>query len=158
MAQWGPPEFLVPRLSSTNRFGILQADDGVSIACDEAALALRREDGRLNLAWFGSIALPMLDMQRGRRYSMRVRGYIAKTESARGLVLVDVAGGTVAREYPYGRAFDEEFTIETSFLVNQWMARRITASLTLLLERQSDDDEATLVIDDQGGAVTIQLL
>ena len=155
MGQWGPPEFLVPRLSSTNRFSVAESGDGVSILCDEAGLALRREDGRLNLAWFGSIALPMIDAQRGRRYTMRVRGYIAKTESARGMVLVDVGGGTVAREYPYGRIFDEEFTIETSFIVNSWMARRITASLTLLLERQSDDDEATLVIDD-GDAVTIQ--
>jgi len=142
-------------LSSTNRYSVARSDDGVSIVCDEAALALRREDGRLNLAWFGSIALPMIDAQRGRRYTMSVRGYVAKKESARGLVLVDIGGGPIAREYPYGRAFDEEFTVETSFIVNPWMARRITASLTLLLERQSDDDEATLVIDD-GDAVTIQ--
>ena len=82
-----------------------------------------------------------------------LRGYVAKPESARGVVFVDVAGGTIAREYPYGRAFDEEFTIESSFVINQWMARRVTVSFTLLLERQSDDDEATLVIDTEDAAV-----
>ena len=154
MGQWGPPEFLVPRLSSTSRFAVANAGDALSIACDEASLSLRREDGRLNLSWFGAVALPTIEPRRG-LYNLRLRGYVAKRESARGLIVVDVAGGVIAREYPYGRAFDEEFTLETSFPVNQWMARRITVSLMLLLERQSDDDEATLVMDTED-AVTIQ--
>lgn len=154
MGQWGPPDFLVPRLSSTSRFDVAELGNGVAITCDEAALALRREDGRLQASWFGAISLPLIDPYRG-RYTLRVQGYVAKHESARAAIMVDVAGGLVTREFPYGHAQDEDFTVETSFHVNQWMARRITVSLTLLLERQSDDDEATLVIDAEG-AVTIQ--
>ena len=154
MDRWGPAEFLVPRLSSSNRFAITRSGEALSILCDEGALSLRKEDGRCNLAWSGSLAFPITDPTNG-PYTLRVRGYVAKHESARGLVLLDVAGGTIAREYPYGRVFDEEFTIETSFVINQWMNRRVTVSFALLLERQSDDDEATLVID-AGDAAVIQ--
>jgi hypothetical protein len=154
MGHWGPAEFLVPRLSSSSRFAIAESGDALSILCDEGSLSLRKEDGRFNLAWSGSLAFPITDPTNG-PYTLRVRGYVAKNESARGLVLVDVAGGTIAREYPYGRAFDEEFTIETSFVINKWMNRRVTVSFALLLERQSDDDEATLVID-TGDAAVIQ--
>ena len=152
MTLWGPAEFLAPRLSSSNRFAIRESGDALSILCDEAALSLRKEDGRCNAWWSGSVAFPIADA-RGGPHTLIVRGYVAKRETARGVVFVDVAGGTVAREYPYGRAFDEEFTIETSFVINKWMARRVTVSFTLLLERQSDDDEATLVIDTGDTAV-----
>ena len=154
MGQWGPAEFLIPRLSSSSRYAVSESGDALSIFCDEASLSLRKEDGRCNLAWSGSLAFPITDPTNG-PYTLRVRGYVAKHESARGLVLLDVAGGTIAREYPYGRAFDEEFTVETSFVINQWMNRRVTVSFALLLERQSDDDEATLVID-TGDAAVIQ--
>jgi hypothetical protein len=154
MGRWGPPEFLIPRLSSSNRFAIRESGDALSILCEEAELSLRKEDGRCNAAWSGSLAFPLTDGASG-RFTLHVRGYVAKTESARGLIVVDVAGGTVAREYPYGRPFDEDFIIETSFDINQWMNRRVTVSFALLLERQSDDDEATLVID-SGDAVVIQ--
>ena len=154
MGQWGPAEFLVPRLSSSNRFAITESGSALSILCDEAALSLRKEDGRCNAAWNGAVAFPLSDATPG-KYTLTLRGYVAKTESARGLVMVDVAGGPRVREYPYGTPFDEEFTIETSFMINRWMARRVTVSFTLLLERQSDDDEATLVID-TGDAAVIQ--
>src|SRR5438874_752568 len=93
MAFWGSAEFLVPRLSSSNRFAIREAGEALSILCDEAALSLRKEDGRCNAWWSGSLAFPIDD------------------------------------------------------------ARRVTVSFTLLLERQSDDDEATLVIDTEDAAV-----
>lgn len=154
MALWGPAEFLVPRLSSSNRFAIAESGDALSILCSDAELSLRKDDGRCNAWWSGSLAFPIHDAQPGKR-TLMVRGYVAKAETARGVVFIDVAGGTLAREYPYGRAFDEEFTIETSFAINKWMSRRVTVSFTLLLERQSDDDEATLVID-AGDAAIIQ--
>jgi|GEM_PF-4414174 len=154
MALWGPPEFLVPRLSSSNRFAVAESGEALSILHSDAELSLRKDDGRCNAWWSGSIAFSIDDATPG-RYTLMVRGYVAKQETARGVVFVDVAGGVVAREYPYGRAFDEEFTIETSFVINKWMARRVTVSFTLLLERQSDDDEATLVID-SGDAAVIQ--
>jgi len=155
MGNYGAPEFLIPRLSSSNRFAIRDSGDALSILCDEAALSLRKEDGRCNAAWFGSIAFPIGDLTHG-TYSLMVRGYVAKRENARGLIVVDVAGGSVSHEYPYGYAADEEFTIETSFEVNKWMNRRITVSFALLLERQSDDDEAALVLD-TGDAAVIRL-
>ena len=43
------------------------------------------------------------------------------------------------------------------FVINKWMNRRITVSFALLLERQSDDDEAALEIDTSDAAV-IQLI
>jgi len=154
MAFWRPAEFLVPRLSSSNRFAIRESGDALSILCDEAALSLRKEDGRLNGWWAGSLALP-IDGAGSGMYTLMVRGYVAKQETARGVIFIDVAGGPIMREYPYGRAFDEEFNIETTFVINKWMAGRVTVSFTLLLERQSDDDEATLVID-TGDAAVIQ--
>jgi len=154
MDRWGPAEFLIPRLSSSNRFAIARSGDRLSILCDEGALSLRKEDGRCNASWTASLAFPITDPT-ARRFTLHVRGYVAKQPSARGLIVIDVAGGTIAREYPYGLAIDEEFIIETSFVIDKWMNRRVTVSFALLLERQSDDDEATLVID-EGGAVTIQ--
>jgi len=155
MGHWGAPEFLLPRLSSSARFAIAESGDSLSILCDEAALSLRKEDGRCNLSWFGSIAFPLDGLTNG-AYELMVRGYVAKQETARGLILADIAGGTVAREYPYGRAADEEFTIECPFVVNKWMNRRITVSFALLLERQSDDDEAALVLDSGDAAVILK--
>ena len=70
-------------------------------------------------------------------------------------VLLDAGGTLAVREFPYGQPFDENFIVETTFVINKWMNRRITMSLALLLERQSDDDEATLVID-AGDAAVIQ--
>ena len=156
MERWGPAEFLVPRLSSSSRFAIARSGETLSILCDEGTLSLRKEDGRCNASWCGSLAFPIADPTPG-RYTLQVRGYVAKQETARGLIVIDVAGGTIAREYPYGLALDEEFLIETSFAIDPWMNRRVTVSFTLLLERQSDDDEATLVID-TGDAAVIQPL
>jgi len=151
---WGPAEFLIPRLSSSDRFAIARSGDTLSILCDEGALSLRREDGRCNASWTASLAFPITDPG-ARRFTLRIRGYVAKQATARGLIVIDVAGGTIAREYPYGLVIDEEFIIETAFVVDKWMNRRVTVSFALLLERQSDDDEATLVID-TGDAAVIQ--
>jgi hypothetical protein len=152
MSRWGKPTFLVPRLSSSDRYAIAESGDALSILCDEAVLSLRKDDGRCAISWFGSIAFPLTDEASG-NFSLIVRGFVAKTVAARAAIVVDVAGGIVAREYPYGRAFEEDLTIETSFVVNKWMNRRLTVSFLLLLERQNDDDEATLAIDSGDAAV-----
>src|SRR5437016_2366378 len=103
MEFWGPAEFLVPRLSSSNRFAIRESDSALSILCEEAALSLRKEDGRCNAWWSGAIAFPIHGAPSG-KHSLILRGYVAKQETARGVVFVDIAGGTIVREYPYGRA------------------------------------------------------
>ena len=157
MGRWSTPEFLIPRLSSSNRFSIAESGDALSILCDEARVALRKEDGRLNAAWFGSLAFPIEDAIGGQRHKLMMRGFAHKPESARGAVILDIAGGLVTREFPYGQSFEESFEIETMFVINKWMNRRITVSFALLLERQSDDDEAALEIDTSDAAV-IQLI
>jgi hypothetical protein len=156
MDRWGPAEFLIPRLSSSNRFALTRSGDALSILCDEAVLSLRKEDGRCNAAWFGSVGFTLASDATA-NFAMQVRGYVAKSEGARAAIVVDVAGGIVTRDYPYGQAVDEDFLVETSFSVHKWMNRRITLSFALLLERQSDEDEAALAFDSSDAAV-IQLL
>ena len=158
MGRWTAPAFLIPRLSSSDRFSVAESGDKLSITLDEARATLRNDDARFNAAWFGSLAFAIESAAGGQRFSVALRGHVQKPESARATVLLDVAGGVVTREFPYGQPFDEPFSIATAFVINKWMNRRITVSIALLLERQDDVDEATLVIDSEDAAVIRLLL
>ena len=59
------------------------------------------------------LAFPIEDAIGGQRYKLMMRGFAHKPESARGAVILDIAGGLVTREFPYGQSFEESFELET---------------------------------------------
>lgn len=147
---WGPPAFLVPALSSSNRYALVRTD-ALSLMFEDARLKLdMKPDTRLNAAWFGSLAFELGDPGSD-VLTLTFRGFVSKTPGSRTVIVVSAGGELLVREDAYGTSVQEDVLLETTVALGSPQPGHVTVTVLLLAERQSVAD----VIDLEANAVDI---
>lgn len=163
--KWGKPEVITP---STLCSGGLSAATGADIPCDTAfplsvlfdgaSVALRAQppmvaeqlDDTMYAVWAGAFRVPVQVAQQkpGVWFKSDLRCFLHKDENTRALLVADLAGEQVVREFAYGRsALAEEFVVSVVHQAETLPPGAYTASLFLIVERQSHESGADLRID-----------
>lgn len=163
--KWGKAEAVKPSVLGEGDFSATTGSDvpgetafPLSVIFDNARVELRAQppqvaeplDDKMYAVWTGSLRVPVEVVQQGTSvwFKSDLRCFLHKDERARALLVADLAGEQVMREFPYGRKAEaEEFILNVVHQAESPPVGSYTASLLLIVERRDHDSGVDLRID-----------
>jgi hypothetical protein len=163
--KWGEAEAVAPRVLGA---GGLSASTGadvpgetafpLAVIFDGAGAALRAQpptdaeklDDTMYAVWTGSLRVPVEVVQQRPEVWLKsdLRCFLHKDEGARALLVADLAGEQIVREFPYGRKAEaEEFQLSAVHQAESLPVGAYTLSLLLVVERRDRESGADLRVD-----------
>ena len=166
--EWGAAELVTPALLTAGTFSVNTGSDvpgetafPASILFDAARVELNaaRPEAQgyggakdaLYAAWAGALRVPFKADPEGRNgvwFKSDLRGFAAKDEGARALLVVDLAGERFVREFPYDEKIEPgNFTHSLVHQSRSTPATGFAVAVLLLVERRDDTATVQLKLD-----------
>jgi hypothetical protein len=163
--KWGEAEAVGPTVLGEGDFSASTGSDvpgetafPLAVIFDDARASLRaqppqvaeRLDDTMYAVWTGSLRVPVEIVQQepGVWFKSDLRCFLHKDEGARALLVADLAGEQVVREFPFDRKAEaEEFLISVVNQAESLPVGAYTISLLLVVERRNRETGVDLRID-----------
>ena len=165
--KWGTPELIRPTVLTDGAFSvtngadvpgetafpltILFNDARVELTAPPPDIAQEEKCGALYATWTGTLCVPVVvtpEKPDGVWFRSDLRFFLAKDEATRALLVVDLAGEQLVREYPYGQKLEPtDITESVVHKARTAPAGSYNVSLLLIAERQDTAAGVTLKVD-----------
>lgn len=163
--KWGKAEAVTPSVLREGDFSATAGQDvpgetafPLAVIFDQARVELRAQppqvaeplDETMYAVWTGALRVPVEVVQQGAAvwFKSDLRCFLHKDEGARALLVADLAGEQVVREFPYGRKEEAaEFLVTVVHQAESLPVGGYAASLSLVVERRDRESGVDLRID-----------
>lgn len=166
--EWGEAELVTPELLAAGTFSVNTGSDVPGETAFPAAILFDSARVELNAArpeaqgyggaqdslyavWTGALRVPFKDDPEGRGgvwFKSDLRGFVAKDEGARALLIVDLAGERFVREFPFDQKIDPgDFTHSLVHQSRTTPTAGLAVAIFILAERRDAASGVHLKLD-----------
>lgn len=163
--KWGKAEAVKPCVLGEKQFSATTGSDvpgetafPLTVIFDNARAGLRAQqpqvaeplDSTMYALWTGSLRVPVEVVQEEPAiwFKSDLRCFLHKDEGARALLVADLAGQQVVREFPFGQKTEaEDFLISVVHQAESLPVAAYTTSLLLVVERSNRETGVDLRVD-----------